>query len=42
MMLSVETKFTVTLVAIGAATIAAKGLGAMAPYSKRLERDLQV
>jgi hypothetical protein len=37
MMMSAETKFTVTLIAIGAGTIAAKGLGVMGPYSKRGE-----
>ena len=37
-MISAETRFTVTLIAIGAGTIAARGFGAMGPFSKRLER----
>lgn len=39
MMMSAEKKFTVTLIAIGAGTVAAKGLGAMGPYSKHRERS---
>jgi hypothetical protein len=38
MMMSAETRFMVTLIAIGADIIAAKGFGAMGPFSKRLER----
>ena len=36
MMMSAKTKFTLTLIAIGADAIAAKGLGGMGPYSKRV------
>jgi len=38
MMMSAETRFTVTLIALGAGTIAAEGLGFMGPFSKRVER----
>jgi hypothetical protein len=42
MMMSAETRFTVTLIAIGAGTIAAKGFGAKGPFSKRVERGEQL
>jgi hypothetical protein len=38
MTMSAETKFTLILIAIGAGAIAAKGLGDMWPYSKRVGR----
>jgi len=38
MMMSAETRFMVTLIALGAGTIAPKGFGAMGPFWKRLQR----
>jgi len=38
MMMSAETRFTVTLIAIGAGTIAAKGFGTLGPFWKRPQR----
>ena len=38
MMISAETRFTVTLIAIGDGTIAAKGFGAKGLFSKRIVR----